>query len=120
MRAGAGEQRFSEHMPHPTKAVDGNHDIFPVLVPTGVFVREGGGEGGEGGERGWQKVSVPWTYSAVQNRTSPTPLSSEADELDEAQYHDRHTLPRSVSPVWVGHAGERRRNPAGHLYGTGE
>ena len=70
-RAGAREQRFSEHMSHPTKAVDGNHDIFPVLAPTGGF----GGEGkGREGERGWQKVSVPWTYSALQNRTSPSAL----------------------------------------------
>jgi hypothetical protein len=90
---------------------------FPSLCRQGVL--EGKGEGREARGDG-RKVSVPWTYSAVQNRTSPTPLSSEADELDEAQYHDRHTLPRSVSPAWVGHAGERRRNATGHLYGTGE
>jgi hypothetical protein len=28
--------------------------------------------------------------------------------------------PGLSAQLWVGHAGERRRNPAGHLYGTGE
>lgn len=120
---GAWKLRFGEHMPHPTKAVDGNHDIFPILVPTGGFGGEGEGRGGEGRREGM--AEMPESIRAVDvqcgtKQDTPHPSSSDADEVDEAQYRDRDTLPRSVSPAWVGHAGERRRSPAGHLYGTGE
>jgi hypothetical protein len=89
---------------------------FPSLCRQGVL--EGKGRGGrrEGMAESIRAVDV----QCATKQDIPLSSSSEAVAIDEPHYHDRHILPRSVSPAWVGHAGERRRNPAGHLYGTGE
>ena len=88
---------------------------FPSLS-TGVLEGKGEGRKARGGGR-----KYPCRGRTVRYKTEhPLSSSSEADAIDEPQYHDRLVLPQSVSPAWVGHAGERRRNPAGHLYGTGE
>ena len=91
---------------------------FPSLCRQGAVGR---GRGGEGRREGMAESIRAVDVQCATKQDIPLCSSSEADAVDEPQYHDRHILPRSVSPAWVGHAaGERRRNPAGHLYGTGE
>ena len=70
-RAGAREQRFSEHMSHPTKAVDGNHDIFPSLCRQGGFGGEGKGRGGKARGDGRK---YPCRGRTVRYKTGPPPL----------------------------------------------